>query len=71
MGRFDRAGFSGETADSDTVAAAAWDAAIDQADISADYADDCEDPELREVEDDLLSLIAHRPSRRARLPRPD
>ncbi len=68
MGRIDRAGLAGTGMDNDVVAAQAWSAAFDDADISAALGEafDVEEIDFLEVEDDLLSLIAQRPSRRAR-----
>ncbi len=68
MGRFAAAGFAGATVDCDVVAGEAWSAASDNADSSAavDEAFAVEEIELLEVDYDLLSLIARRPSRRAR-----
>jgi hypothetical protein len=66
MGRFDRAGFAGDYLDSDVVAAEAWAAAFDDADIN-DALEAAE--EVLEPEDDLLSLVARRPSRRNRVSR--
>lgn len=68
MERFDHAGRAGTSADHDVVAAEAWSAAFDDADISAalDEAFEVEEIDFPEIEDDLLSLIAKRPSRRAR-----
>ena len=68
MERFDHAGFAGTSADHHVLAAQARSAAIDDADISAalDQAFEVEEIDVAEIEDDLLSLIAKRPSRRAR-----
>jgi hypothetical protein len=68
MGRFDPAGFTGEPLDGDVVAADAWAAAFDTADIVADYAGAFELPEidLLDLEDDIAGLVARRPSRRLR-----
>ena len=68
MGRYAAAGFAGATLDHDVVAVEAWSAAFDDADIAAavDEAFTVEEIEVLEVDDDLLSLIARRPSRRVR-----
>lgn len=68
MGRFGPAGFTGETQDGDFFAAEAWAAAIEDADIAADYAGAFEAAEIDplDVEDDLFTLVAQRPSRRLR-----
>ncbi len=65
MGRFAEAGFAGAITDNDVVAAEAWSAAFDDADLGAavDEAFDIEEIELLEVDDDFLSLIARRPGR--------
>ena len=73
MGRFDPAGsrehFGADTADTDFVATDAWAEAFDRAGVQADFDDDPDsgsaDLALDE-EDDLMSLIMHRPSRRPR-----
>ncbi len=68
MGRFANAGFGIDAMDNDVVAAEAWSAAFDNADISDDLDDgfDAVDGDQDVSDDDLLSLIAQRPSRRAR-----
>lgn len=68
MGRFAQAGFDGANMDNDVVAAEAWSAAFDDADRSAaiNEAFEVEEFDPLEPDDDLLSLIARRPSRRAR-----
>ena len=68
MGRHYQAGFAGETVDHEVVAAQAWSAAFDDADISAalDQGLDVDDADCFEGEDDLHALIALRPSRRQR-----
>lgn len=60
------AGFTGETHDSDFRAADAWTAAFENADIAADYAGAFEAAEIDplDMEDDLFTLVARRPSRR-------
>ena len=68
MQRFDHAGCAGTNADHDVVAAEASSAAFDAANISTalDQAFEIEEIDFPEIEDDLLSLIAKRPSQRAR-----
>lgn len=68
MGRFADADFGIEAVDTDVVAADAWSAAFDNADISDDLDDSLavDDDDGEVTDDDLLSLIAQRPSRRAR-----
>ena len=70
MGRFANTGFFNDAADTDVVAAEAWSAAFDNADISDDLDDafdgDDDDDDQDASEDDALSLIAQRPRRRTR-----
>jgi len=69
MERFVPAGFTGQTQDSDFVAAEAWAAAIESADIAADHGGAFETAEIDppDIEDDLFTLIARRPSRRLKI----
>jgi hypothetical protein len=69
MGRFGPAGFTGDTQDSEIFAHEAWAAAFENADITADYAGAFEAAEIDplDIEDDLFTLVAQRPSRRLRL----
>lgn len=62
-------GFTGETQDSDLFAAETWPAAFGSADIATDYAGAFEIAEIDplDIEDDLITLVALRPSRRLRL----
>ena len=66
MERFVPAGLTGQTQDSDFVATEAWTAAFESADIAADYAGAFEAAEIDplDIEDDLFTLVARRPSRR-------
>ena len=68
MGRFANSGFGVDAVDDDVVAADAWSAAFDNADINDDKEQDLDigDDDRDAREDDLLSLIAQRPSRRSR-----
>ena len=68
MGRFANAGLFNDAVDTDVVAAEAWSAAFDNADISDDLDDsfDGDDDDQDMSEDDALSLIAQQPSRRTR-----
>ena len=68
MGRFANTGFFHDAVDTDVVAAEAWSAAFDNADISDDLDDsfDGDDDDQDMSEDDALSLIAQQPSRRTR-----
>ena len=63
------AGFTGETQDGDLFAAEPWSAAFESADIASDYAGAFEIAEIDplDIEDDLITLVARRPSRRLRL----
>ena len=66
MERFVPAGFTGQTQDSDFPAADAWAAGFESADITEDYAGAFETAEIDplDIEDDLFTLVAQRPSRR-------
>ncbi len=73
MGRLDPADrsehFGADFIDVDFVATDAWSEAFDRAGVQEDFDDEADaggaDPALDE-EDDLISLIMHRPSRRMR-----
>jgi hypothetical protein len=69
MSRIGPAGFTGETQDGDFFAADAWTAAFESADIAADYAGAFEIAEIDplDIEDDLFTLVAERPSRRLKV----
>lgn len=69
MARIGPAGFSGDTQDGDFLAADAWTAAFESADIAADYAGAFEIAEIDplDIEDDLFTLVAQRPSRRLKI----
>lgn len=69
MGRFELAESSGETHEGEILSTRDWAAAIANADIAADHAEAFEaaDIEALDIEDDLPSLIARRPSRRLRI----
>jgi hypothetical protein len=69
MGRFEPADSSGETHEGELLTARDWAAAIANADIAADYAGAFEEADIDplEIEDDLPSLVARRPSRRLRI----
>lgn len=69
MGRFEPADSSGEAHEGEFLNARDWAAALANAEIAADYANAFEETgiEALEIEDDLPSLIAGRPSRRLRI----